>query len=603
MKNFSSVTQASNFIALGDFNITLSPNEISDNKLGWTEDIKAFKRLVDNCCLVDLRYIGEQFTWCNRRYSRDDFSQRKLDRALVNQEWLDKFNDSFAHFQAPGISDHSPIVVHVKNTPNRKGRAFKFYNFWTSLETYPEIVERNWNKDVTGTAQYQICQKLKFLKKDLKIFGKLYLGKDRIVTDLARDELKSVQTLLSKDHSNPDLIKKEKNCLIKFHETIDFEEATLKQKSRIQWLESGDKNSRYFHLSIKARRHFKRITSLEKPDGRFTTTSDEAKEEAVRYFQSLLGTTSDHNYPGKVFLRSFIHKRVPSESLAELDRLPSDIEIKNAFFSLHSNKAPGPDGFNAHFFKDSWSLIGSSIIEAVAEFFRSGDILRELNNTIVALIPKIPNPTKMGDFRPISCCNTVYKCISKIIASRIKSVLPDLVDQAQSAFVQGRKISDNILLAQDLLRDYHKPTGKPSVTAKVDIMKAYDSVSWKFMIDLLEVLHFPPNLIKWIKACLTTPKYSLNFNGESVGFFAGAKGLRQGDPISPYLFVLVMDTLSQLLHHNISTGNFTYHRKCEKLKISHLCFADDLLILFNGDENSATIISQTLKTFYELTGL
>ena len=192
LKAFSSSLQNSSFIALGDFNITLSPDEISNNKLGWTEDIKAFKRLVDNCCFVDLRYIGEQFTWSNRRYNREDFSQRKLDRALVNQEWLDKFNDSFAHFQAPGISDHSPIVVHVKSTPKKKGRAFKFYNFWTTLDTYPDLVARNWNKEVIGSAQYQICQKLKFLKQDLKIFGRLFFGKDRINTDLAREELKSI---------------------------------------------------------------------------------------------------------------------------------------------------------------------------------------------------------------------------------------------------------------------------------------------------------------------------------------------------------------------------------------------------------------------------
>ena len=148
-----------------------------------------------------------------------------------------------------------------------------------------------------------------------------------------------------------------------------------------------------------------------------------------------------------------------------------------------------------------------------------------------------------------------------------------------------------------------KPYGKPRVAAKVDIMKAYDSVSWRFLIDLLDILGFPPNLRKWIKACITTPKFSLNFNGESVGFFEGAKGLRQGDPISPYLFVLVMDTFSQLLQYNIGNGAFKYHWKCDKLKISHLCFADDLLILFNGDVQSATLISKTLRVLHMLSGL
>ena len=117
-------------------------------------------------------------------------------------------------------------------------------------------------------------------------------------------------------------------------------------------------------------------------------------------------------------------------------------------------------------------------------------------------------------------------------------------------------------------------------------------------------LGFPPTFIKWIRACVTTPKYSICFNGESIGYFAGARGLRQGDPISPYLFVLIMDTLSQLLHYNIAKSkSFKYHWRCEKTKTDHLCFADDLMIFFHGDCQSATIVKDTLTQFHDLTGL
>ena len=133
-------------------------------------------------------------------------------------------------------------------------------------------------------------------------------------------------------------------------------------------------------------------------------------------------------------------------------------------------------------------ITGPSLIAAIKEFFNYGELLRETNATLIALIPKVPNPSSMGEFRPISCCNTVYKCISKIPAKRLQSTLPSLVDHAQSAFIKGRKISDNILLAQDLMRDYHKSNGSPRASTKIDLMKAYNSVTWSFLFDLLDVL-------------------------------------------------------------------------------------------------------------------
>ncbi|KAK0581565.1 hypothetical protein LWI29_015235 [Acer saccharum] len=141
-------------------------------------------------------------------------------------------------------------------------------------------------------------------------------------------------------------------------------------------------------------------------------------------------------------------------------------EIRDVCFSLHPNKAPGPDGFNAHFFKKTWDIVGEDVINAIQGFFRFGLLLKELNATIIALVPKVLNPSKMKDFRPISCCNTLYKIIAKIIANRIKPCLPDIISPSQSAFVAGRSIGDNIVLAQELMRNYHKDVGCPKLALK-----------------------------------------------------------------------------------------------------------------------------------------
>ncbi|KAK0585166.1 hypothetical protein LWI29_024163 [Acer saccharum] len=149
-----------------------------------------------------------------------------------------------------------------------------------------------------------------------------------------------------------------------------------------------------------------------------------------------------------------------------MSREVTNDEIREVCFSLHPNKAPGPDGYNAHFFKKTWHIVSDDVINAIQEFFRSGLLLKKLNATILALVPKVPNPSKMTDFRPISCCNTLYKIIAKIIANRIKPCLLDIISPSQSAFVVGRRIGDNILLVQEILRNYHKDANTPKVALK-----------------------------------------------------------------------------------------------------------------------------------------
>ena len=206
-------------------------------------------------------------------------------------------------------------------------------------------------------------------------------------------------------------------------------------------------------------------------------------------------------------------------------------EIKKAMFSIDDSKAPGPDGFFSRFFKAAWSIIGSDVSEAAVSFFSSGSLLQEINYTIIALVSKVPNPESMYDYRPISCCNTVFKCISKLIATRIKQCIPGIISPSQSTFVQGRSIADIVLITQDLMLNYHQDNGPPRCALKVDIRKAYDTISWSCILAILSRMGTPNYLLRCIKACITTPSFSISVNGELAGFFASKRGLRQGDPL------------------------------------------------------------------------
>lgn len=230
-------------------------------------------------------------------------------------------------------------------------------------------------------------------------------------------------------------------------------------------------------------------------------------------------------------------------------------------------------------------------------------MLKKVNSTIVALVPKVPNPSKIGDFRPISCCNIVYKCISRILARRLQAVLPMLIDPVQSGFVKGRRIADNIFLTQELMKGYHKSSPSPRCVMKVDIMKAYDNAIWDFLWDVLFSMNFHPAMINWLKACVTTANYSLSINGEVTGYILGKKGLRQGDPLSSHLFVIVMEVLTFILREKSLLPDFHFHWRCGKNQLIILCFADDLMIFCKGELTSVNHIQDALSEFQLLSGL
>lgn len=277
--------------------------------------------------------------------------------------------------------------------------------------------------------------------------------------------------------------------------------------------------------------------------------------------------------------------------------IPTDEEIRSALFALPKNKTPGPDGFTVEFFTSAWDLVGSDVISAVKCFFTTSVLPRQVNATVISLIPKVPAADKLSDFRPISLCNTVYKVISKIIAARLQELTPKIVQRNQVGFVKGRILSENVL-ASELVSDFNKEGNVTRGCLQIDITKAYDNVDWWFLFNILEAFEIPSNLQNWIRECVSSPHYSIALNEELAGFFPGKKGLRQGDPISSSLFVIVMDILSKKLDQAALLHQFVPHPKAIDPLVTHLSFADDMLIFFNGESDSLEGIISILNSFY-----
>ncbi|CAL1404879.1 unnamed protein product [Linum trigynum] len=289
----------------------------------------------------------------------------------------------------------------------------------------------------------------------------------------------------------------------------------------------------------------------------------------------------------------------------ELTKPVTREEVKQAVFSLGPHKSPGPDGFTGVFFRKYWSTVGEDLCKEVQSFFSTATLPQGWNDTHIALIPKIPSPEKASQFRPISCCNFKYKVVSKIMSTRIKKFMPCLVSEMQAAFTGGRLIQDNITIVHEVLHHFkNRRQGKRfDLMLKMDMRKAFDLVDWNCLDPLLIAYGFNHSWCKWIKECVRTVRFSILVNGSPTEFFSPSRGIRQGDPLSPFLFILMSNALSFLLDKGVSQG--TIHGikiKPNCPRISHCLFADDTVIFGRASMEEAEEIMKIINTYKSLTG-
>jgi endonuclease/exonuclease/phosphatase family metal-dependent hydrolase len=581
----------------GDFNAVRFPSE----RLGsmhFTPAMHGFSDFISSCGLRDIPLEGGLFTWSNNRVN---VAMSRIDRFLYSDEWDDLF-PSILQKRLPRIlSDHFPIVLECGDF-SRSRRPFRFENMWLKADGFKERVKEWWNSyTFYGTPGYIMACKLKALKVDLKkwneeVFGNVGVKINKLMSELVElDALADLRPLTEVE------IQKKVGIVADLERTSLLEEISWRQKSRALWLQEGDKNTKFFHRLANSNRRYNSISSLS--INGVVSTDSVAISECITNFYSHLFEEEEGDRP---LLDGLDFAMISAEDALWLERPFDEEEVAGVVAGFNGDKAPGPDGFSMGFFQCCWDILNPDVMAVLNYFHGLSSFEKSLNATFVSLIPKKTDALEVKDFRPISLVGSTYKILAKLLANRLKVVLPKIISASQNAFVQGRQILDSVLIASECL-DSRLKSGDPGVLCKLDVEKAYDHVNWGFLSYLLQRCGFSVRWRNWIHFCISTARFSILINGCPSGFFPSSRGLRQGDPLSPLLFVIVMEALSRLLDRAVREGLFLGFSvgtlAANSLMVSHLLFADDTLIFCGADSEQISNLRYVFTWFEAVSGL
>ena len=446
------------------------------------------------------------------------------------------------------VSDHCPILLHSEGI--RSGPSpFRFEIMWLKFEGFKDLL-RNWWQGLhfVGSFSFVLVSKLKALKGILKVWNKEVFGKVKTKKEaLSRvsfwDDLEKDKELSLEEADEREMARDD------YKKWVEIEEVSWRQKSREIWLKEGDRNIGFFHIMTNSHRRRNSIMSIC-INGRRLVKEPEIKAGLVDAFQSLL---SDPNswcppFPNLSF------NSIGVEQAAKLEEMFTEEEIRAAVFGLNEDTAAGLDGFLLAFWSFSYDFVKEEVLGFFKEFFEHSQFVKSLNATFLVPVPKRRTVEDLQDLRPISLVGGLYKILTKVLANRIKRVMGLIISQSQNAFVEGRQILDAVLIANEAV-DSILRRKENEILCKLDIEKAYDHIRWDFLQQSLERMGFGSKWISWINWCISTTSFSVLFNGSLTGFFRSSKGLRQGDPLSSYLFMIGMEALSGMLKRVVE-GNF-----------------------------------------------
>uniref|UniRef100_A0A803QR81 Reverse transcriptase domain-containing protein n=1 Tax=Cannabis sativa TaxID=3483 RepID=A0A803QR81_CANSA len=584
LHRIGSTIHNSPWLVVGDFNDYLN----SHDKIGGDTSrapSTQFCNFLDSFTLHDIKYTGHPFTWTNKP-GQQSHTQEHIDWAISNAEWDSLFPKHHLLHEDYFGSDHRPLILNLHHLPASQNHNnwFFFDKLWMDELDFEDCLLQAWSfnhhsntTDPIANLAGKLKQCLMHLTKWKKSLGPSISSKIREI----QYNLKQVQNCAYPTDSQ---LQRGRQLELELDNLLYKEEEYWKQRSRVQWLRLGDKNTRYFHHFASSRRAKNKITSLLCPDGSLVTDTEALVRTIEHYFEQLFTSQNpDVSY--------------------------TDSKIKRATFQLSSDKAPGSDGYSGSFFQKNWHIVGNDVLEAAKGFLNGDANIEAINHTVIVLIPKHSHPQLVIDYRPISLCSTLYKIISRVLVNRLKPILSRIISPAQSAFLPDRLISDNIIIGQEFFHALsHQTTGRNGWMAiKLDMAKAFDRVEWSFINQIMTKFNFPTRFINLVMACISTVSFSFSINQQVLGSVTPSIGIRQGDPLSPYLFLLCSEGLSSLISQKTLTNNPRNNGLGLKIAhtapiISHLFFADDSLLFSPASSSSANIIKELLHDYSSASG-
>lgn len=581
------------WLFMGDFNDVISPEERL-NSVFVPQNARAFNDFMRIAELYEYNMGGHKYTYMSG--AGDKLS--KLDRFLVCSEFLALWPCAKVTALPRLLSDHCPIVLSLKNTDF--GRTpFRFFNSWLEIPGFESFVKNIADKFVfSGPSDLALAEKLKWLKGRMRLWINVERKKRDVKLLQARKKLEVLE--VSADSRVLDASELESRAESK---KIIFEEERLKaidakQKSRVKWAVDGDENSKYFHHIIRMNSASNRIHGIS-VDGSWVSDPFTVKNKIAEFFVEKFAlkrlSKPLFDCPGI--------GRLSSEESSALDSEFSLEEITAAVWDCEGDKAPGPDGLNFAFIKKFWSLLKADFLKMFTDFYINGTVSEGCFSAFIALIPKGRDQATLSDYRPISLVGVLNKVLSKVLVLRLKNVLSRIISEEQTAFISDRNILDGPLILNETIA-WMKRFKRKGLFLKVDIAKAYDSLRWDYLDDVMRQMNFSSKWRGWVMSIVRNSRASVLVNGSPTYEFSCECGLRQGDPLSPFLFIIAMEGLSCIMKRASLLGAFHGIRVADSGPLlSHFMYADDVVFCGEWSIFNALNLRRLLRGFFLVTGL